>query len=493
MGNKLASHIQSQLQHPKRKISNDHGNYNALDGGEDVESDKANSRKNRKQLTITLMKLFEKLELTQDEGNKHPGELSRIAFESAFQGPLHLFGKLLYRHMMTVSVTTNRERITREQFVKAGKEILMMYEEKQLVRFYFHFFAEGKDHLTIDDAKRMFEVSFALTLSLSQILYKEDERDPRMFSAMATGLFGIKTEINHDEFSKWLNESCPHLFHSVHNWVSKILTGSSLPQEMEVARVPQLEGVVGTNNCTSMAILWLLSITLPAIYTKPPPNPTADGASSSTKDPMLTSMLLLRKMARLSLVQGWKLLYNSSEHGLSLNRFNNHVSAYNAPTVNFMAFEGRNLYCLAVDRSWSEGPNKFGGADCMLIQLFPVYRVVQAGPKMVRWNENAKEFPKGISVGCDGKSEVLRLTPEFDKIYHYSAPCEIHKIEVLGCGAETALQAQKSQKDWEIKAVHREQHRKLRPEAYGEDWRNCPDTQILQWGGVDVGNHSYNR
>jgi hypothetical protein len=492
MGNKLG--LGSQSQTPKRKISNDH-NGTGLDS-EDGDLDGSTKRKSRKQLIITLVKLFEKLELTQDEGNKHPGELSRTAFENAFQGPLHLFGKLLYRHMMTDSVTTNRERITREQFVKAGKQILMMYEEKQLVKFYFHFFAEGKDFITSDDAKRMFEVSFALTLSLSKILYLEDERDPRMFAAIAAGLFGIKTEINHDDFSKWLNESCPHLFHSVHNWVSQILTGSSLPQEMEVARVPQLEGVVSPNNCTSMSILWLLSITLPAIYTKPPTNPGGEGASassSSTKDPMWTSMLLLRKMARLSLVQGWKLLYNSSDHGLSLNRFNNHVSAYHAPSVTFMAFEGRNLYCLAIDRGWSEGPSKFGGPDCMLIQLLPVYRVVQAGDKIVRWNENARDAPKGITVGRDGKSEVLRLSLEFDKILHYNAPCEIHKIEVLGCGADTALQAQKNQKDWEIKAVQRERSRKLKPEAYGEDWRNCPDKQILQWGGVDVGNHSYNR
>lgn len=41
------------------------------------------------------------------------------------------------------------------------------------------------------DAKRMFEVSFALTLSLAKILYQEDERDPRMFTAMATGLVRI--------------------------------------------------------------------------------------------------------------------------------------------------------------------------------------------------------------------------------------------------------------------------------------------------------------
>ena len=34
----------------------------------------------------------------------------------------------------------------------------------------------------------MFEVSFALTLSLSKILHKEDQRDDVLFSAMVTGL-----------------------------------------------------------------------------------------------------------------------------------------------------------------------------------------------------------------------------------------------------------------------------------------------------------------
>lgn len=44
------------------------------------------------------------------------------------------------------------------------------------------------------DAKRMFEVSFALTLSLSKILYEEDERDPAMFGAMAAGLVRFRVD-----------------------------------------------------------------------------------------------------------------------------------------------------------------------------------------------------------------------------------------------------------------------------------------------------------
>ena len=86
-----------------------------------------------------------------------------------------------------------------------------------------------------------------------------------------------------------------------------------------MARVPQLEGVAARDNCTSMTILWLLSISLPPVFTRGQDGQgkssqatgglehktgvgresasTADGAIGGvTKDPMWTSMLLLRKM-----------------------------------------------------------------------------------------------------------------------------------------------------------------------------------------------------
>lgn len=48
---------------------------------------------------------------------------------------------------------------------------------------------------------------------------------------------------------------------------------------------------------------------------------------------------------------------------------------------------------------------------------------------MVRWTELARDIPKGITIGCNGKTQVLRLSNEFDKIFHYEVPCELHKIE----------------------------------------------------------------
>lgn len=77
----------------------------------------------------------------------------KFHLQNAFQGPLHLFGKLLYRHMVTVSSATDQDKITQEQFVSASREILNMDDGRQIVRYYFHFFAEGKDFMAIDGEK----------------------------------------------------------------------------------------------------------------------------------------------------------------------------------------------------------------------------------------------------------------------------------------------------------------------------------------------------
>ncbi|XP_005097241.1 uncharacterized protein LOC101847581 [Aplysia californica] len=503
MGNKSSTIL--------RKISTPHNHHQGQSENDAVLEE---SRKQSQQhYNVSLIRLFEKLELTADGDNVHPGELSKATFENAFHGPLHIFGKLIYLQMVS-SGALHRERITREQFVKAGKEILKMHGEKALVKYYFHLFASGKDHLTNEDAKQMFEISFALTLSLSKILHKEDERDERVFCAMVTSLFGIKTEVKLEEFSTWHRDSCPELFQHVHNWVYHILTGSSLPEELDNCRVPMLDAVTNANNSISMAVLWLLSIVLPPAYTKlkAQKKSSAEGPSASlaasvaannfssgagageysvTKDPMWTSLLLLRKMARLPQCESWKVLYNSENHGMSSNRFSHHVASYHAANVTFFNFEGKNQYCLALDRGWREGCGKFGGEDCRLIQLLPVYRVIQSGENMVKWVESSKSSSQGIFVGCDGKAEVLRIPKDFDTISHYGVSCQLYRVEVWGCGSDDALEAQRIQKKWEAGAVSREQGRKLRP--YGESWDDTPDKQLLQWGGVNVGNHSYDR
>ncbi|PVD32798.1 hypothetical protein C0Q70_08244 [Pomacea canaliculata] len=431
--------------------------------------------------STSILKLFEKLELTADEGNTHPGELSRKTFENAFHGPLHKFGKLMFRQMTNSHV--ERDRITREEFVTAGTEIVNKFDVTDQRKYYIKLFAEGKDYLTKEDAFQMVHVSYVLTVSVSKISFKHDDRDVALFEGMVTSMFGIEDRIGFSHTEQWMVTHCPNIFSGVHSWVYMVLSGSNLPSEMEArtAHVPQLENFISGQHCLSLGMAWVLSAVLPNSFTHTTPQPQTSGAQSN---PMLTNFQLYVSLARLPRVQSWALLYNSERDGLSRNRFSHHILSYHGHNLTFVGFEGRNLYCLALDCGWKESLQKIGGPDCRLIQLLPVYRVIQAGSKMVLWNMSSRNLPKGIQVGQDGKPLVLKINDEFESVSHYGVPCVFHRMEVWGCGGEDVKRAQVKQKQWEAQEVEKHKSQKLRLEG---DWRENPDKQILEWGGVRTG------
>ena len=74
------------------------------------------------------------------------------SLQNVFHGPLHLFGKMLYRQMVVSGHSHHgnekvKDRISCEQFVKAGKEVLRLFDEPAQHKYYFRLFSEGKDHL----------------------------------------------------------------------------------------------------------------------------------------------------------------------------------------------------------------------------------------------------------------------------------------------------------------------------------------------------------
>lgn len=435
--------------------------------------------------SASILKLFEKLELTADEGNTHPGEMSRRTFENAFQGPLHKFGKLMYSKML--NGRGDRDRITREEFVAAGTEIITMLNIGDQRFYYFKLFAGNKEYLTKDDAFQMVMISYILMISVSKVTYCHDERDKQMYEGMVTSMFGIEDRLRWPDAEKWLLANCPCMFMGVHNWVCMVLNGSNLPAEMEArtAQVPQLENFTCGEHCLSLCMAWALAAVLPNLYTRmSPPRPVA--STSNQKDPMLQSFSSqLISMNWIPRVQSWNILYSSDRDGLSKNRFSHHIGAYHGPVLILFSFEGRNHYCLALDCALRDGITKIGGQDCRLIQLLPVYRLLQSGPNMVQWNSMSRNIPKGLQVGQDGKATVLRVDEDFTTLYHYDVPCQLHRIEVWGCGGEEVKKAQLKQKQWEAKDTERQRTRKLRLE--GDNWRENPDKQILEWGGVRTG------
>lgn len=463
--------------HSQRK-----GSESSMDTpGSSAFSGRTGSKKN----SACLIKLFQKLELTADENNHHPGELTRTTFENAFHGPLHTFGKLLYKQMCSFHGTSDRERITKEQFVKSGKELLKMFDEPSQHKYYFKLFCDGKDYLNKEDGLQMVNVSYCLTLGSSSIKYTKSVNDDKVFESIVHGMFGPHEELCYDDFKKWTNHNLPHIYCGVHNWVYTILTGSKMPSEQETAPVPELEKFEQDKHCMSMGMVWALSAVIPASYT----HIDQKEEQSEFKNPLLTSFNLLMKIARLSRCQSWTSLYNSSEHGLSLNRFTNHVVSYHGPTITLLSFEGRNIYCIAEDAGWREGTHRFGGEDTMLLQITPVFRVVQAGGPMVLWNEYSRDIRQGIHIGKDPKSLIIVIPSDFDKVEHYGVNCAINKLEVWGCGSTTTKDKQNEQKQWEKKETEKHKQRKLKLE---QDWDENPDKQILNWGGIKT-EHQYSQ
>lgn len=446
----------------------------------------SDSRLHLKDASTCLLKLFEKLELTADEGNIHPGVLSRKAFENTFHGPIEIFGKLLYIQMQHGH--TEKDRITKEQFVKAGKEILKMNDDNDQKKYYFKLFAAGKNFLTKDDSKNLASICYALTLSLSSIPYSHFENDERIFDAMVDSMYGIREKLADLEFMNWMEKHCPHLFCSVHEWVVSILTGTKSHMEEVSTPVPELDHILKGHYLINKTILWCMSISLPGIYLTIPSKSAMVSRSSS--NPLISSCVqdLIMK-ARLPHCQIWNLIYSSNDHGLSMNRFSYHVSSYNGPCVTLFYFEGRNLYCFASDCGWRVSTKRYGGDQCLLIQFYPIYRIVQAGPNICLWNEHNREFAKGIQIGQDPSSVILDISSEFDSIKHYGVACGLYRIEVWGCGGSSALEAQVKQKQWEAKEVQKHQGRKLNLYQKTETWEENPDKQLLEWGGVRT-NHS---
>ena len=56
--------------------------------------------------------------------------------------------------------------------------------------------------------------------------------------------------------------------------------------------------------------------------------------------------------------------------------------------------------------------------------------ISSAGSEMVRWNESSRLASDGISVGCSGCAEVLRIPKDFDRIFHFGVSCELYRMEV---------------------------------------------------------------
>ena len=216
----------------------------------------------------------------------------------------------------------------------------------------------------------------------------------------------------------------------------------------------------------------------------------------------------------------WRCLYDSTAHGLALNRFVHSAVDYRGPTVLLVRTDANETLGCHVDSAWRAGDGYFGGRDSFIIELAPkfhVYRPTGIGHNYAYFNppqtgalkastylSASSAAPEGIGFGGQLARMRLGVTDDLgvatwhnmDTTY-LSHPQlagrlkdgerKVVAIELWGCGGVAAEAAQKALREQRARDAHKagKVDRAAFFKSSGDDWRgDNPDKMILEAAGA---------
>ncbi|KAG8239667.1 hypothetical protein J437_LFUL013890 [Ladona fulva] len=181
----------------------------------------------------------------------------------------------------------------------------------------------------------------------------------------------------------------------------------------------------------------------------------------------------------------WVLLYNSRDQGLGANRFTHHVLNYRGPSLTFLQGEGGVEFCIAATDEWKESNHYWGHDGCMVIQILPLFQVVEQGPKILYLNTSIRGYPQGVRAGKDPRKPAIDVDEGFTVVNYREIPYRLQGIEVWGCGTTHSREAQLDMQKWQVKQAEKQRQVKLS----ASDWVDHPDRYLLELAG----RQSYNK
>ncbi|KAI6214939.1 TLDc domain-containing protein [Aphelenchoides besseyi] len=166
----------------------------------------------------------------------------------------------------------------------------------------------------------------------------------------------------------------------------------------------------------------------------------------------------------------WTPIYESSKHGLSVNRFESHVFGYNSPSVAIFKLNDGHVYAVSTNTEWKHSTKPMGTSLTRCFQLQPSLKLFDsrhAEPLFC----NFKYKSSGLGVGF---KDVFQIPSEFDNVV---------AIEVYGCGGESSLEAQEA-----LKIRQRMQAERNQKVPLPGNWDENPDKAILELSGMKFSN-----
>lgn len=254
--------------------------------------------------------------------------------------------------------------------------------------------------------------------------------------------------------ARWLEQNCNRLISPIHRYCVHTLTtiyrdieqhhendgmgkGCGLELQTPVLELGSLSfGEKKRNTLLPLSVAWLLTASLPPLYSLPQSVPGNSNPPENENEDQLKPLPSQSMIAKLLSVipSHWTLLYDSNQDGLGANRFLHHILGYKGPTLILLkcrdASKKSSVYCIAAPSEWKETHLYTGGEDSCLLQLQPKYQLMEKGAKILYLNTTIRGYPKGLRVGVDPRNPILAVNEQFDKLDVYSISNELFSMEV---------------------------------------------------------------
>lgn len=427
----------------------------------------------------SLSKLYKELAEVKDGIST----VKKETFQKYFRSRVDDFDELLFLYIASTGGTNrNNVELTSDEFVTGFHNLLDRggtIEGK--LELYFSVFSDGESTMSFTDLVEMFHISRSLAMASSTAIEGPKPEAETIADVWARSIMGDeRTHIDCDRFCGWAKQNCPRVFDGIHCWMTKMLlyrghSPGTIPEGFH--GIPCVTEQLDSRSLLNTETLWILSTILPSYFLTSLAQPSKSAEQKTTADE--------RKPQEQC--REWGLLYDSEQHGQSLNRFKHHCMAYHGPTVTLFSVGKEGLLVVAIDVEWRESSSSWGNSDCRIIQIRPKFQVLRAGPNLIFFNERARGLPSGIVLGQTSRPCVTIDAGLTSAKLHYEAnllPQTLKRIEVWGCGGQGTKEKQEKQQQWE-----RKQAEKLQKVKRPGRWDDNPDRAILEMAGVTT-NHS---
>ncbi|XP_034190551.1 uncharacterized protein LOC117608903 [Osmia lignaria lignaria] len=384
------------------------------------------------------------------------------------------------------TANVNTSHLSTNAFKHQAEKFLSVMNDQTVLENYVRMYSclKGDGSVNPDGLKALLNISYKIAMDNSgtpSCIFAD-----QIINAVVLSCFHGKYALSVSYVSNWIWQNCTRIVQGPHRYIIHVLTTAyrsgkallSKEQPQPLLEIPtpileQPESIEFPRVLLPLSYVWLLACTLPQCYLQ---------LDDSPKD--VTHALIAKRMGTVC-PRHWTLLYNSAEHGTGANRFLHHVLGYRGPTLLFIRAISPDkdtvcpTYCICSAVEWRESHLYWGDENSMGIELFPSYRVIEKGPKVLYLNTNIRGYPHGLRFGSNPRSPYISIDESFHSVSIAGAPYPIASLEVWGCGDTKLRERQLEIKKWQVKEAEKQRIVKLS----ASDWIDHPDRYLLELAG----------